>query len=51
MLVDREGLWFRVLAARYGVERGRLREGGLRGSVWWREVVRIRDGGGDAGGG
>ncbi|PNX70048.1 receptor-like kinase, partial [Trifolium pratense] len=24
MLVDREGMWFRVLTARYGVERGRL---------------------------
>ncbi|GAU22845.1 hypothetical protein TSUD_282120 [Trifolium subterraneum] len=45
MLVDREGLWFRVLAARYGVERGRLREGGRRGSVWWREIERIREGG------
>ncbi|KAK2440720.1 hypothetical protein QL285_012099 [Trifolium repens] len=28
MLVDRGGLWFRVLTARYGVEHGRLREGG-----------------------
>ncbi|GAU40363.1 hypothetical protein TSUD_319750 [Trifolium subterraneum] len=45
MLVVREGLWFRVLAARYGVERGRLREGGRRGSVWWREIERIREGG------
>ncbi|GAU49945.1 hypothetical protein TSUD_408400 [Trifolium subterraneum] len=45
MLVDREGLWFRVLAARYGVERGRLREGGRRGSVWWRELECIREGG------
>ncbi|MCI40586.1 hypothetical protein A2U01_0061819, partial [Trifolium medium] len=34
MLVDREGLWFRVLAARYGVESGRLRDGGRRGSSW-----------------
>jgi hypothetical protein len=25
MLADREGLWFRVLVARYGLERGRLR--------------------------
>ncbi|GAU42012.1 hypothetical protein TSUD_236790 [Trifolium subterraneum] len=45
MLVDREGLWFRVLAARYGMERGRLRDGGRRGSAWWREIVRIREGG------
>ncbi|KAK2404810.1 hypothetical protein QL285_054116 [Trifolium repens] len=44
MLVDREGLWFRVLAARYGLEHGRLRAGGSRGSVWWRDVVRVRDG-------
>ena len=27
MLVDREGFWFKVLAARYGVEVGRLRTG------------------------
>ncbi|GAU22804.1 hypothetical protein TSUD_142440 [Trifolium subterraneum] len=45
MLVDREGLWYRVLAARYGVEGDRLRVGGRRGSVWWREIVRIREGG------
>ncbi|MCI61049.1 hypothetical protein A2U01_0082305, partial [Trifolium medium] len=44
MLVDREGLWFRVLVARYGLEGGRLCEGGRRGSVWWREIVRIREG-------
>ncbi|CAJ2627870.1 unnamed protein product [Trifolium pratense] len=49
LLVDREGLWFRVLAGRYGVERGRLCEGGARGSTWWRELARIRDGGGEAG--
>ncbi|GAU10924.1 hypothetical protein TSUD_426660, partial [Trifolium subterraneum] len=51
MLVDKEGLWFRVLAARYGVERGRLREGGGRGSSWWREIVKIRDGAGGLGSG
>ncbi|CAJ2631793.1 unnamed protein product [Trifolium pratense] len=49
ILVDREGLWFRVLAGRYGVERGRLCEGGARGSTWWRELARIQDGGGEAG--
>ncbi|GAU32228.1 hypothetical protein TSUD_53550 [Trifolium subterraneum] len=32
-------------SGRYGVERGRLREGGRRGSVWWREIERIREGG------
>ncbi|MCH80187.1 hypothetical protein A2U01_0000951 [Trifolium medium] len=45
MLVGREGLWFRVLVARYGVEGGRLREGGRRGSSWWREIAWIREGG------
>ncbi|MCH91367.1 receptor-like kinase, partial [Trifolium medium] len=38
MLVGRGGLWFRVLAARYGME------GGRNGSSWWREIVKIRDG-------
>ncbi|GAU30447.1 hypothetical protein TSUD_392600 [Trifolium subterraneum] len=46
MLMERDSLWFRVLAARYGLERGRLCAGGTRGSTWWRELVRIRDGGG-----
>ncbi|GAU49075.1 hypothetical protein TSUD_25340 [Trifolium subterraneum] len=50
ILVDREGLWFRVLTTRYGIERGCLREGGS-GSSWWREIVRIRDGVDDLGGG
>ncbi|MCI84938.1 receptor-like kinase, partial [Trifolium medium] len=31
LLVDRERMWFRVLATRYGVERGRLRDGGGMG--------------------
>ncbi|CAJ2635537.1 unnamed protein product [Trifolium pratense] len=51
MLMDKKSLWFRVLAGRYGVERGRLCEGGACGSTWWRELARIRDGGGEAGGG
>ncbi|GAU47626.1 hypothetical protein TSUD_281040 [Trifolium subterraneum] len=51
MVVDRGGMWFRVLTARYGVERGRLREGWRNGSAWWREIARIRDRVGDLGGG
>ncbi|GAU45521.1 hypothetical protein TSUD_186780 [Trifolium subterraneum] len=51
MLVDRDGLWFRVLAAYYELERGRLREGGRRGSSWWREIVNISEGRGALGGG
>ncbi|MCI26088.1 receptor-like kinase, partial [Trifolium medium] len=50
LLVDREGVWFRVLAARYGVEGGRLRDGGRRGSSWWREIASIMEGGGEPGG-
>ncbi|GAU51172.1 hypothetical protein TSUD_412070 [Trifolium subterraneum] len=38
------GMWYRVLVARYGEEAGRLAVGGRRGSAWWREVSRIRDG-------
>jgi hypothetical protein len=44
VLVERESLWFRVLATRYGMEFGRLKNGGRTGSAWWREIVRIRDG-------
>ncbi|GAU17467.1 hypothetical protein TSUD_340100 [Trifolium subterraneum] len=49
MLVERDSLWFRVLVARYGLEHGRLCAGGLRGSTWWRELGRIREGGGELG--
>ncbi|XP_039683864.1 uncharacterized protein [Medicago truncatula] len=44
MLVDRDGLWYRVLVARYGEEDGRLEDGGRSGSLWWKEVMKIRDG-------
>ncbi|MCH92691.1 cysteine-rich receptor-like protein kinase, partial [Trifolium medium] len=40
-----------VLAARYGVERDHLRDGGRSESSWWREVAKIRDGTGGLGGG
>jgi len=51
MLVDRGGFWYRVLAARYGEEAGKLEVGGRSGSFWWREVAKIRDGVGDEGDG
>ncbi|MCI30206.1 receptor-like kinase, partial [Trifolium medium] len=38
------GLWYRVIAARYGEAAGKLMAGDRRGSRWWREVSRIRDG-------
>jgi len=40
-----------VLAARYGEEAGRLGVGGRSVSFWWKELVKIRDGVGDADGG
>jgi hypothetical protein len=50
MLVDRGGLWYKVLVARYG-EEARLMVGGRNGSLWWHEVAKIRDGVGVEGGG
>ena len=48
--MDRDGLWFKVLSSRYGEDNGRLKEGGRRGSVWWREIVKIQEGIGVEGG-
>ena len=44
MLVDKEGLWYRVLKARYGEEGGQLKEGRGDSSVWWRMLSSIRSG-------
>jgi hypothetical protein len=44
MLVEKTGLWYRVLAFRYGEEAGRVKDGGRRGSSWWKEITRLRDG-------
>jgi hypothetical protein len=35
-------MWFRVLSARYGVEDGRVREGGREASAWWRAISALR---------
>jgi len=51
LLVDRDGLWYRVLVARYGELGGSLEVGGRSVSCWWREVSRIRDRVGDGGSG
>jgi len=40
-LVDRDGLWFKVLSSRYYEEIGHLKDGGKRGSSWWQEIVKI----------
>lgn len=45
MLVDKEGLWYRVLKARYGEVGVRLKEGGGGdSSVWWRMISGIQRG-------
>lgn len=44
MLVDKDGLWFSVLKARYGEDGGRLKEGGRFGSAWWKSLTGICDG-------
>ena len=43
-LLDKEGLWYRVLKARYREVGGRLKEGGSDSSMWWRMVSGIRGG-------
>ena len=47
MLTEKGGLWYRVLQARDGEVRGRIREGGWESSVWWRMMCRIREGVGE----
>jgi hypothetical protein len=47
MLIDKEGLWYRVLKARYGEVGDRLTEGGRRDSMWWRSLCRVRGGVGE----
>lgn len=39
----REGLWYKVLSSRYGDKRGQIKDGGRYGSVWLREIVKIRE--------
>jgi len=46
MLVDKDGLWYRVLKARYGEEGGRLMDGGGDGSVWWKMICSVCSGAG-----
>jgi len=35
-----------VLLAQYGAVHGRLKDGSRSCSMWWREIVKIREGGG-----
>jgi len=45
--VDKEGLWYRVLKARYGEEGGRLGEGDRYSFVWWKTLSKVREGVGE----
>jgi len=47
LLNDKEGLWYRVLKARYGEKGGRLKERGSHCSPWWRALGRICEGVGE----
>jgi len=47
ILNDKEGLWYRVLKARYDEVGGRLQEGGNQSSLWWHMVCRVREGVGE----
>jgi hypothetical protein len=44
MLVDQEGLWFKVLVAKYGLEDGRVMGGGGKASWWWKDMCGVREG-------
>jgi len=44
MLMELEGLWYRVLKARYRESGGRLQEGGRFSSSWWQMLCRVREG-------
>jgi len=45
--MEKEGLWYRVLKARYSEEGGRIKEGDRHLLVWWRAVFKVRDGVGE----
>jgi hypothetical protein len=44
LLVEQEGLWFKVLVAKYGVENRRVSGGGRNASSWWKDVCDVREG-------
>ncbi|GAU37197.1 hypothetical protein TSUD_30620 [Trifolium subterraneum] len=44
LLVDKEGLWFKVLVAKYGMTDGRITRRGRQASLWWQDLCDVRDG-------
>jgi hypothetical protein len=51
LMVDKEGLWYRVLKARYREVGGRIKVGDRNASRWWRMICNVREGSGAAVGG
>ena len=41
-LTEKESLWYRVLAAKYGEEGGRLVDGARLDSAWWHAIATLR---------
>ncbi|KAK2414519.1 hypothetical protein QL285_037103 [Trifolium repens] len=44
LLQEPESLWFKVLAAKYGMRDGQVDSGGSRASSWWQDINSIRFG-------
>ncbi|PNY13834.1 cysteine-rich receptor-like protein kinase [Trifolium pratense] len=44
LLTDKDGLWFKVLVAKYGMTDGRISGGGRQASLWWKDLCDVRDG-------
>lgn len=44
--MDQGWLWFKVMVAKYGVEGGQVRRGGILSFVWWKDIYDIFEGGG-----
>jgi hypothetical protein len=42
--VDKEGLWYRILKARYGEVGGCIMDGGRNASRWWRMICNVKEG-------
>ena len=44
MYDDHEGLWFKLLAAKYGVVHGSIQRGERRAIKWWKDLFDIKEG-------
>ena len=49
MRVENRSLWYRVLASRYGEVGGIITEEGQFNSVWWNNLINIKNGAGVGG--